>query len=278
MTEAGQSRAETLFRMGKACFALSLRRLLRTDFLLVNLLLAALPVFIALLIAGHQHANGMAIQQVHSVYENFLRIFFLLFSIFFIANIFGFGAVRQDFDQQTLHYLFLQPIPRWGIIAGKYLAFLSISSVICVTSLWLTYLAIALPALGAGPVVADLFGAGRLLILVKESLVLILGLLAYGAIAMMMGTIFKSGFYALALLGWEGCLPYLPSTLKFLTVSHYLHSLLPERLAEQAKMFEMLGEPASTGLSLLVLIGCPMALIGISTVIFYFKECAYGDA
>ena len=92
-----------------------------------------------------------------------------------------------------------------------------------------------------------------------------------------MGSFFKSGSYALLLLAWESGLPYLPSALKMWTVMHYLHSLLPVRLDEQKRLFELLGEPASVGLSLAVIIGVSLVMVAVSSGVFYFKECLYGE-
>ena len=71
-----------------------------------------------------------------------------------------------------------------------------------------------------------------------------------GSLTLMMGHFFKNAVYSLILLGWEAGLPYLPSTLKFWTLSHYLQSLLPVRLAEQKNLFELMGEPASAAASM----------------------------
>ena len=125
--------------------------------------------------------------------------------------------------------------------------------------------------------VKDLVADGRLVILAKESFVMSLGLASYGAIAMLMGCFFKSGLYAIMLLAWEsGGLPYLPSTLKYFTVMHYLQSLLPVRLTSQTKLFEMLGDPAPVWMCLVVLIHAPMVLWAIATAVFYWKEALYG--
>jgi len=185
--------------------------------------------------------------------------------------------MRQEVDDRTLHYLFLQPVPRWVLIVGKTAAYLVLASGVCTVSLWVTYSIMSLSACGVGGTVSDLFGQGRFVILLKESFVLVFGLLAYGSVAMLMGSLFKSGFYALILLAWEAGLPYLPSTLKLWTVMYYLHSLLPERLTEQRKLFELLGEPASVGVSILVVGFVSLVFIGICMALFQFRECLYKE-
>ena len=264
-----------------AAFALSLKRLVRSQLFLATICLAVFPILITILAVFSNafrefHEEFKTPVQVHLAYEYYLRIFFLHFAVFFIANILGFAVVRQEKDDQTLHYILLQPVPRWVPTLGKLFAYLTLSSAVCIASLWLTYLLLMAPQ-GASGIVRDLFAAGRFVILVKESLVLVLGLLVYGAIAMLMATLFKSGFYALFLLGWESALPYLPSAAKYWTIMHYLQSLLPERLTEQRKLFELLGEPAATWLCLAVIGGVSVVFIALCFVISSFQECLYGE-
>lgn len=260
-----------------AVIGLSLRRFARSRFMLANTLLSCVPI----LIAGSVAVKTLFydIQSDHdprALFELMLRVLFLHFSVFFVANIFGFASLRQESDDQTLHYLLLQPIARPILVAGKFAAYLILAAATCLASLWATYAILMLSQAGLAEMIRDLFDRHRLVALLWDSAVLVLGLIAYGSIALLMGSFFKSAFYALILLGWESTLPYLPSTLKFWTISHYLHSLLPERLAGQ-KIFEMLGDPASTPLSLGVLLILSLVLGGIATALFQNRECMYGD-
>lgn len=267
-------------RMLRAVFSLSLRRMVLAPSLLAHLGIAAVPLFIVTMIhfATWKHHGDLPIQRIHSVMEMFLRILYLHFVVFFIANILGSAVIRQERDEQTLHYFFLQPVRRWMVICGKFAAYLLVSGAICVASFWIAYLALALPVVGLRGVGADLFSHGRFAVMGRETLVLLLGLVAYGAFALIMGGVgfFKSASYSLFLLGWEAGLPYLPSTLKFWTFAHYLQSLLPEHIIENKDMFELLGEPASTGMSLAVLLGVAALFIGVATLMFRYRECQYG--
>ena len=261
-----------------AVFRVSLRRLIRTRLLMANVGLAMFPVMIVILSAIFTSKEAFPqINEFHMFYELSLRTAYLHFIIFFVANIFGFAVMRQDLEDKTLHYLLLQPIGRWAIVLGKLGAYLVLSSILCIASLWLVYLIYGLRFFGPAALVADLFAEGRMVILVKESLVLVLGLLIYGAIAMLMGSFFKSGLYAIILLLWEAGVPYLPSVLKNWTATHYLQSLLPDRSVAVPKMFELLGEPASVAMSLTVLLSVSVLMMAIATAIFYFKECNYGN-
>jgi ABC-type transport system involved in multi-copper enzyme maturation permease subunit len=271
--------APTVIREVWASLALSLRRLLWSTPMLGVVGLAAIPLVIAIVISAFPHGAGKihSLAATHAIYEMFLRTLYIHFILFFVANLLGFAVVRQDVEEQTLHYLLLQPAPRWAVLTGKYLAYVILAAGVCVASLWLTYLTMGVSLQGPRAVAVDLLKDGRFVILAKESLVLVLELMAYGGLAMLIGSMFKSGFQTILILAWESAIPYLPSTLKLMTIMHYLQSLLPERLAENRRMFELLGEPASAGVCLIVLVSLALLFFALTTLIFHFKECRYGD-
>ena len=240
----------------------------------VNLGMAAIPVALSLIILFAVDAPG----NNHPFYQGFVRILYLHFIVFFVANLFGFAVSRQEMEDRTLHYLVMQPLSRWLLLTSRFVAYLVLAGATCVASLWLTYVLLILPGAGVERFMRELFSGGRLMGLVKESAVMVLALGFYGAIATVMGSIFKSGLYAALLIIWEAGVYYLPDTLKYFTGSHYFHSLLPEKLEAQRKLFEMFGEPASVGLSLGVTCGVSLALLAVAVLLFQFKECLYSEA
>ena len=157
-------------------------------------------------------------------------------------------------------------------------ASLTLASLVCVTSLWFTYFMLVLPVGDLRLIANDFLHEGRAVILFKESAVLVLGLLVYTSIAMLAGSVFKSGLYFIFLWMWEAALPYLPLTLKYFCVTHYLHSLLPEQMAEQREFFEMLGEPASLTSCFCFIFGLSAAFIAICVILFQTRECHYKQA
>ena len=270
-------------RQFMAIFSLSLRRMMRSRWAYLGFAIVPLAV-IMLILYFFPESEGLGstkekVNTAHQIYESLLRSYFLHFMVFFIANIFGFSIMRSEIDNQTLHYLFLQPINRWLLILGKLSAYLLISSVVCITTLWLCYTLLMLDWVGVGGLFEDLFKGGRGLILIKESLALSLGLLVYGALAMMMACIFKSNAgYGFLLLCWESLLPWLPIALKKGTIMHYLHSLMPERLIAQQQFFSLLGVPTSTFACFMIL-GCVLLItLVLAMVIYQFKECIYSDS
>ena len=239
----------------------------------------ALPVLLSLSLAvfgGFKQYE--TIQAAQGDFETLLRLVYLHFIVFFIAGVFGFAVMRQETDDQTLHYLLMQPVARPVILLGKFLAFIFISTITCAASLWITYFIWMVPQFGLSEVTANLFSGHRLGILAKESSVICLTLVAYGSFALLMGTLFKSAFYALLLIGWGWALPYLPSNLKFWTVLYHAQSLLPDKQLPEQPLFELLGAPVAASTSILFLLGASALFLILAGFFFQVRECLYSES
>ncbi len=260
-------------------FRLYLRAYGRSWFLWAGMGLAALPVLliVLLLVFGREHYNR---NPTWSTYQDLndmmLRFVFEHFLIFIMASGLGFSLLRQEFEGRTLHYFLLQPVPRWLLVLSKVLAYLALTSILCVASLWLTYL-LVIGGIGAGKGALTYLAEGMLWRrLLRDSGVLVLGLLAYGSIALVVGLIFRSGFYAVVLFGWELALPYVPTTFKRLTIIFYLQSLTPIANPLPVRPWATpIAPPPSTLVSLVALLGLSLGLILAAGVLFQRKECLY---
>ncbi len=264
---------------------LSIRRLAGTRFMIANLLLAALPVVLTLVIVVALRIQQpdppsieMARVEAAHYFQFILRTLYLHFVVFFIAIISGFAISRQDLEERTLHFILLQPIPRWAMVAARFVGYLGLSIALVLTSLWLSYLILIGGRFGLGGLIQDLFGTGgRLGGLLLESLVLVMALIAYGAIGMAGGSAFKTLVFAPLLWVWDGLLPFLPQALKELSLTHYFQSLLPERLIEQGRLLELLGEPAATTQSLFAIALVSVTAIILALAVFQTRECIYNE-
>lgn len=267
-------------------FQLSLRRLVYSRFLWANLILGALPVVITILWAcfadiGMEAAEGVEgskaiVAKANDVFQVMLRTLYLQFIVFFVAIVFGFSIMRQESDDQTLHYLFLQPVERWIIVMGKLAASLVLGMLVCMASYWLTYLIMNLKLFGVRTVVGQLFGEGYVVFMLKECGVIALALVAYTSIAMIFGSLFKSVAFAIILMAWEAGLPYLPGTMKLWTIMHYLQSLLPQPVVGDHKLFEIWSEPASVLMSLSVIFCMSAFFVCACIGLNQYRECKYG--
>jgi len=255
-------------------FLLSLRRLIHSKFMLAALIFALIPVLISTLTILHPRPS---LAEAQTQYQNFLRLLYLHFAVFFVGNFLGFSVMRQEHDDQTLHFLILQPVSRWTLVVGKLAASLLLSSLICIVSLMVTYLILTVSAAGPTDVFRDLFRGARFTTLAREALTLVVGLLAYTSVAMLMGSLFKSSQYLIFLFAWEAGLPYLPSTLKYWTVLHYLNSLLPVKVSDALKVFEIYSTPVPVWVCFAAIGGATALVLTFCVFLFQTRECLYGD-
>ena len=271
---------KVLARQMHACAGLAMRRYAGTRFMLTAVLLAALPLLLIVIMTVsmrlRQHVPTPAEQD--QIFQFLLRTMYLHFVVFFVAIHNGFAIARQDLDDRTLHYILLQPIPRWAVVVSRVIAFAVISGALILGSVWLTYAIWKIGLAGPGGLVRDLLGESRGLVrLLRESGVLMLAMIGYGAIGMLVGSIFKSAVPVAMVWLWEGLLAFLPQALKELTLAHYLQSLLPGALTGQRRLLELLGEPAGTLQSILVIAIVAGAALAMTILVFHFRECVYAE-
>jgi ABC-type transport system involved in multi-copper enzyme maturation permease subunit len=262
---------------------ISMRRYLFTRYMWVLLFLGGIPIAISILfmiarmlsphpsVAPYSH-----ISELNQMIQTMFRVLYIHFVIFFIANIFGFSLIRKEVDDRTLHLLFLQPIGKVTIILSKYLGFLAVTWFFLSVTFLVTYILFHVP-FGFKSLMKDLFEYGRALSLIKECFVMLVALAMYGALSMVLGSIFKTGWYGLIFYLWETGLPYLPSTLKFFTISHYLQALTPEKSAIPPRMFELYGEMPSPLRCWITFFIVLSVLIGITIFLIRRYECKYSE-
>lgn len=258
---------------------LSMRRLLFTRFMFSNVLLAGLPIAMLLLIGVSMHLRGMGggnTQDLHELLEKMLRFFYLHFIVFFVGTVSGFAIVRQDLDDRTLHYLILAPVQRWIVTLAKFISFWVIAAATLLISYWSTYVISFLMIAGPAVTVKELFGeAGWFGNLSRESAVILLAMTTYGAIGMAMGSLFKSLVFAPILWVWEALLPWLPAGLKLLALSHYFQSMLPVQVTGKEHVLEILADPATLTMSLVVLSSVTVIAVAAAVLVYWLRECAY---
>jgi ABC-type transport system involved in cytochrome c biogenesis permease component len=189
--------------------------------------LAAGPVFIALL-----HWLVQSRLHHHTIGEDSV-IFAALFQFFFLRGSIFFGCVglfsslfRGEMLEKTLHYYLLTPLRREFLVAGKYVAGLTVSLMLFVPSVAVTYL-----------LLGRHFGAAWTDYLVHGPgfsqlgwyvLVAALACAGYGAVFLVCGLVFRNPMIPAAVVWvWENLNPFLPALLKKISVIFYLRSLCP---------------------------------------------------
>ena len=130
-------------------------------------------------------------------------------------------AVADEVEGRTLTYLLTRPLTRAAIFAGKFAAYLATTLTLALPAAVVTFF-ILMTAPGApalGPAAADLL---------RDLGVMLLALVAYGALFALLGVLLKRPVIPglLFLYGWE-LLANLPGYLPRLTLTAWLRSLDP---------------------------------------------------
>ena len=160
------------------------------------------------------------------VFASLFQFFYLRLAIFFgCVGIFT-NLFRGELLDKSLHFYLLAPIRREVLLAGKYLAGLIATVVIFTTST-----ALQLVALGwhlSGPALTELLrgpGWGQIGAYLGVTALACMG---YGSVFLAAGLLFRNPIIpAGVVLLWESANPFLPDTLKRISVIHYLQSLCP---------------------------------------------------
>lgn len=201
----------------------------------------------------------------------------LQFAVIFSAIFFGFTALREESENQTLHYLYLQPIPRWAIVLGKYAGFMAAAGPVVVVAVVLAHIAVLAPY-GARGAAAELVHPGRVWLAAREILVLLLALAVWSAFFLLVGTLLKNLFVVLFIYGWETGMHFLPGALKQFSLSFYLQELLPGRGAQQRSgLIELVAEAPGPLQTTLVLAGVLVGGLAITCLLLRWRECSYGS-
>jgi ABC-type transport system involved in multi-copper enzyme maturation permease subunit len=182
-----------------------------------------------LLTVGHTLTAGRAhcsIAEDSMIFAGIFQFFYLKFGIYFGCVAVFTNLFRGEVLERTMHYYFLAPVRREVLLAGKYLAALTASTVLFVGSVALAFLTVSMHFgeeywnfIVHGPGLAQLGW---------YMLIAALGCVGYGAIFLVMGTLYRNPMIpAAVIMVWEGINGFLPPLLKKFSVIFYLKSLCP---------------------------------------------------
>lgn len=251
----------------RAVFSLSLAVLLWSRRTFVIGVLCFLPVLGSMLGTilitsqiSPQNLTGFSMVSFIIV-NGYIYVFLVVVTLFY-----GTALISDELDDKTITYLFMRPITKRTIYIGKYLAFLVVAMLLLVPSMTLTFL-IAMMADPAGELVR------HLPILLQDMAVLGLGVLAYGALYSLIGTVFKRPvFVGLGFaFVWETIVTFIPGYLGKMTVKHYLLALLPHP-AGQRGVVSFFESATSAPVAILVLLGISAAFIWLGAWLFTNRE------
>lgn len=219
-----------------ASFGHSLMLMLRRQRLILAVVIALLPVIIPLALAFLSTADFA--ESGFDVFtkmakEAHINVLAPLLALFFATMIVG-----EDVESRTIPLMLTRPMPRSAWVFGRFTAYLSVTSIILGTSLFLTF--------AASTALADLsFNRDGLWRLTTHEFAMIMALMANGALALLLGAITRRPIIigVLVLYGWQRLATAVPGVVDFMTIMKYTNALLPTTaVARSAKAQEVLTE------------------------------------
>ncbi|HXW07760.1 MAG TPA: ABC transporter permease [Vicinamibacterales bacterium] len=158
-----------------------------------------------------------------AIFGLMIWVFYLRFTVPVLGVFYGTSLMADEVEDKTITYLFTRPIPRGAVLIGKYLAYLGCTVFVVLPSVVLVYLLVV-------PIRGSL--GGSFVDLVRDLLLLALGLAVYGAVFAFVGAWFKRPLLVglIFIFGWEQAALAFPGYLKKFTVAYYLQGLVPHAM------------------------------------------------
>jgi ABC-type transport system involved in multi-copper enzyme maturation permease subunit len=219
-------------------FDLSIGQMLwsrRTVFLA---LVVSAPVVLGLIVrlltsagfGGGVRVGGAQIASGAPIFGLFIWLLYLRFIIPVLGVFYGTSLIADEVEDKTITYLFTRPISRGSILVGKYLAYLVATVFVVLPSVMLLYFLVV--PIGAGTL------AGSFPSLVKDMVLLGVGLAVYGALFAWVGARFKHPLVTglVFAFGWEQGIMLVPGYLKRFTIAYYIQGLVPHAMPQDSAL------------------------------------------
>jgi ABC-2 type transport system permease protein len=260
---------------GLRIFDLSLGEMLWSRRTIFMLLVVGVPVFIACvlrLVVGlgapvfedHRTTQNGVTQTIRmtgpGIFGFMIWVLYVRFIVPVLGVFYGTSLMADEIEDKTITYLFTRPIRRGAVLFGKYLAYLGCTVFVVLPSVMLVYLLIV-PMQGS-------LGAS-FIDLLKDLIVLALGLAVYGAVFAFVGAKFKRPLIVglIFIFGWEQAALAFPGYLKRFTIAYYLQGLVPHAMPSDSVLSLIQGafreSPTLAG-----------SLLGIAVILVVFVSLA----
>ncbi len=267
--------APGFFASGLRIFDLSLGEMLWSRRTIFMLLVVGVPVLIACvlrlvvglgapLLDDHRTTQNGVTQTVRmtgpGIFGFMIWVLYVRFIVPVLGVFYGTSLMADEVEDKTITYLFTRPIRRGAVLFGKYLAYLGCTVFVVLPSVMLVYLMIV-PMRGS-------LGAS-FIDLLKDLMVLALGLAVYGAAFAFVGAKFKRPLIVglIFIFGWEQAALAFPGYLKRFTIAYYLQGLVPHAMPSDSVLSLIQGafreSPTLTG-----------SLFGLAVILVVFVTVA----
>lgn len=216
-------------------FDLSLGQMLWSRRTIFMALVVGLPVVLAAVVrlatalgAPAGRINNVAVTGP-VIFGLMIWVLFVRFSVPVLGVFYGTSLIADEVDDKTITYLFTRPIPRGGVLLGKYLAYLACTVFVVLPSVVLVWLLVVPVGGSLGQSFPDL---------ATDLGLLALGLAVYGALFALLGAALKHPLLVglIYVFGWETVVMALPGYLKRFSVAYYLQGLVPHAMPSDTAM------------------------------------------
>ena len=210
-------------------FELSLGEMLWSRRTIFMALIVGTPILIAVLVRGLVFLGMPLLENTRmsgpAIFGFFIWVLYLRFIVPILGVFYGTSLMADEVEDKTITYLFVRPIPRGAVLLGKYLAYLACTVFVVLPSVMLVYLLIV-------PLQDSRALGGAFIDLLKDLVLLALGLVTYGAVFAFVGAKLKRPLLIglIFVLGWEQAVLAFPGYMKRFTVMYYLQGLVPHAM------------------------------------------------
>ncbi|PYR79374.1 MAG: hypothetical protein DMF86_03780 [Acidobacteria bacterium] len=208
-------------------FDLSIGEMLWSKRTIFMALIVAAPVCIALLVRTLDLLGARIVENTNmpgpAIFGLMIWVFYLRFMVPVLGVFYGTSLIADEVDDKTITYLFTRPISRGAVLVGKFFAYLGCTVFVVLPSVVIVYLLIV-------PMRGSL--GGSFIDLVKDLVLLGIGLAVYGAVFAYVGAQFNRPLLIglIFIFGWEQAALAFPGYLKRMTVAYYLQALVPHAM------------------------------------------------
>ena len=173
------------------------------------------------------HING-ARTGGESIFGLMIWILYIRFIVPVLGVFFGTALIADEVEDKTITYLFTRPISRGAVLLGKYLAYLVCTTLLVLPSVVIVFF-LVVPTGGSS--IAHAFPS-----LLTDLGMLVVGLMAYGAVFALVGTRLKRPLIVglVFAFGWEPAVLVFPGYLKRATVMYYLQALVSHEMPQDS--------------------------------------------
>lgn len=195
-----------------------------------------------------------------------------------LALFFGAMLIAESIEAQTIPYLLTRPIPRSSWIAGRFLAYLAMSSVILLAAFIATFISISIYDI-TFPSIANVG------LLLRYEGVAIASLMGYGGICMLLGAVVRRPVIVgvLFIFGWQSAARLAPGITDFFTIEKYVLALVPPSETGIAHILDLMSTSSPIGVyksgieisapgAVLVLAAIAAACVALTTLAVLNKE------